>query len=501
MVERLTDQELARREKLKRLEELGINPWGEAFERTDTSATCREKANGKTNEELEANPIHVTVAGRIMFLRKMGKASFVSIQDKFGKIQVYISIDSVGEETYNVFKICDIGDIIGITGKLMLTRTGELTIKAENFKFLTKSLRPLPEKFHGLTDVEERCRHRYVDLIVNEDAKRVALLRPKILRSMQNYFDNKGFVEVETSVLQPILGGANARPFITHHNTLNKDFYLRIATELQLKRLIVGGLEKVYEFGRLFRNEGMDTKHNPEFTTVELYEAFGDLESMRKLCEGVIRNACQEVLGTTKINYQGIDIDFGPEFRWVSMAELVKEKTGLDFESDLRYEDAVKYAKEHGIKVEPHWTSNGYILNALFEEFCEKDLIQPTFVHGHPIEVSPLTKKSADPRFTERFELYINCTEYANAYSELNDPIDQKERFIAQLKAKELGDDEANEMDNDFIEALEYGMPPCGGIGIGFDRLCMLLLNEPSIREVILFPCMRDEKPVEKKEK
>ena len=501
MVERLTDQELARREKLKRLEELGINPWGEAFERTDTSATCREKANGKTNEELEVNPIHVTVAGRIMFLRKMGKASFVSIQDKFGKIQIYISIDSVGEETYNVFKICDIGDIIGITGKLMLTRTGELTIKAENFKFLTKSLRPLPEKFHGLTDVEERCRHRYVDLIVNEDAKRVALLRPKILRSMQNYFDNKGFVEVETSVLQPILGGANARPFITHHNTLNKDFYLRIATELQLKRLIVGGLEKVYEFGRLFRNEGMDTKHNPEFTTVELYEAFGDLESMRKLCEGVIRNACQEVLGTTKINYQGIDIDFGPEFRWVSMAELVKEKTGLDFESDLRYEDAVKYAKEHGIKVEPHWTSNGYILNALFEEFCEKDLIQPTFVHGHPIEISPLTKKSADPRFTERFELYINCTEYANAYSELNDPIDQKERFIAQLKAKELGDDEANEMDNDFIEALEYGMPPCGGIGIGFDRLCMLLLNEPSIREVILFPCMRDEKPVEKKEK
>ncbi len=501
MEERLTDQELARREKLKKLEELGINPWGEAFERTDTSATCREKANGKTNEELEANPIHVTVAGRIMFLRKMGKASFVSVQDKFGKIQIYISIDSVGEETYNIFKICDIGDIIGISGKLMLTRTGELTIKADNFKFLTKSLRPLPEKFHGLTDIEERCRHRYVDLIMNEGSKRVALLRPKILRSMQNYFDERGFVEVETSVLQPILGGANARPFITHHNTLNKDFYLRIATELQLKRLIVGGLEKVYEFGRLFRNEGMDTKHNPEFTTVELYEAFGDLESMRKLCEGVIRNACQEVLGTTKINYQGIDIDFGPEFRWVSMAELVKEKTGLDFEGDIKFEDTVKYAKEHGIKVEPHWTSNGYILNALFEEFCEKDLIQPTFVHGHPIEISPLTKKSADPRFTERFELYVNCTEYANAYSELNDPIDQKERFIAQLKAKELGDEEANEMDNDFIEALEYGMPPCGGIGIGFDRLCMLLLNQPSVREVILFPCMRDEKPVEKKAK
>lgn len=498
---KLTDQEKARRDKLAKLQEMGVNPWGQAYERTDTSATCREKAEGKTNEELEANHIYVNVAGRIMFLRKMGKASFLNIQDKFGKIQIYISLDTVGEESYNIFKVCDIGDIIGIYGRLMLTKTGELTIRAEKFTFLTKSLRPLPEKFHGLTDVEERCRHRYVDLIMNEQSKRVALLRPAILRSMQRYFDNLGFVEVETSVLQPILGGANARPFITHHNTLNKDFYLRIATELQLKRLIVGGLERVYEFGRLFRNEGMDTKHNPEFTTVELYQAYGDLESMRKLCEGVIRNACKEVLHTTKINYQGVDIDFEPEFKWVSMAELVKEKTGLDFEGDIKFEDAVKYAKEHGIQVEPHWTSNGYILNALFEEFCEKDLIQPTFVHGHPIEISPLTKKSADPRFTERFELYVNGTEYANAYSELNDPIDQRERFVAQLKAKELGDDEANEMDNDFIEALEYGMPPTGGIGIGFDRLCMLLLNQPSVREVILFPCMRDEKPVEKKEK
>lgn len=494
MEEKLTDQEQARRDKLEKIKALGINPWGQKYERTDTTATCREKAQGKTNEELEAHPIYVNIAGRIMFLRKMGKASFMSIQDKFGRIQSYISIDTVGEETYNVFKICDIGDIVGVYGKLMLTRTGEITIKAEKFTFLTKSLRPLPEKFHGLTDVEERCRHRYVDLIMNEEAKKVALLRPKILRTMQHYFDERGFVEVETSVLQPILGGANARPFITHHNTLDKDFYLRIATELQLKRLIVGGLEKVYEFGRLFRNEGMDTKHNPEFTTVELYEAFGDLESMRQLCEGVIREICNKVLGTTKINYQGKEIDFGPEFRWVSMAELVKEKTGLDFESDLSFEDAVNFAKSKGIKIEPHWTSNGYILNALFEEFCEEDLVQPTFVHGHPIEISPLTKKSEDPRFTERFEFYVNGTEYANAYSELNDPIDQKERFIAQLKAKELGDDEANEMDKDFLEALEYGMPPCGGIGIGFDRLCMLMLNQPSIREVILFPCMRDEK-------
>lgn len=494
MEEKLNDQELARREKLKKLAELGVNPWGEAYKRTDTTLTCREKSEGKTNEELETNHIYVDVAGRIMFLRKMGKASFVNIQDKFGKIQIYISIDTVGEESYNIFKVCDIGDIVGFYGRLMLTRTGELTIRAEKFAFLTKSLKPLPEKFHGLTDVEERCRHRYVDLIMNEQSKRTALLRPQIIRSMQRFFDARGFVEVETSVLQPILGGANARPFITHHNTLNKDFYLRIATELQLKRLIVGGLEKVYEFGRLFRNEGMDTKHNPEFTTVELYEAYGDLQSMRELAENVIRNTCKEVLGTTKINYQGIEIDFGPEFRWVSMAELVKEKTGLDFTGDIKFEDAVDFAKKHGIKVEPHWTSNGYILNALFEEFCEKDLVQPTFVYGHPIEISPLTKKSADPRFTERFELYINTTEYANAYSELNDPIDQKERFIAQLKAKELGDDEANEMDSDFIEALEYGMPPTGGIGIGIDRLVMLLLDQPSIREVILFPCMRDEK-------
>lgn len=494
MEEKLNDQELARREKLKKLAELGVNPWGEAYKRTDTTLTCREKSEGKTNEELETNHIYVDVAGRIMFLRKMGKASFVNIQDKFGKIQIYISIDTVGEESYNIFKVCDIGDIVGFYGRLMLTRTGELTIRAEKFAFLTKSLKPLPEKFHGLTDVEERCRHRYVDLIMNEQSKRTALLRPQIIRSMQRFFDARGFVEVETSVLQPILGGANARPFITHHNTLNKDFYLRIATELQLKRLIVGGLEKVYEFGRLFRNEGMDTKHNPEFTTVELYEAYGDLQSMRELAENVIRNTCKEVLGTTKINYQGIEIDFGPEFRWVSMAELVKEKTGLDFTGDIKFEDAVDFAKKHGIKVEPHWTSNGYILNALFEEFCEKDLVQPTFVYGHPIEISPLTKKSADPRFTERFELYINTTEYANAYSELNNPIDQKERFIAQLKAKELGDDEANEMDSDFIEALEYGMPPTGGIGIGIDRLVMLLLDQPSIREVILFPCMRDEK-------
>jgi lysyl-tRNA synthetase class 2 len=494
MEEKLNDQEIVRREKLAKLEELGINPWGERFERTDTSKTCKEKVEGKTEEELENNHIEVIVAGRLMSIRKMGKASFLNIQDIDGRIQGYISIDTVGAESYEVFKMCDIGDIVGLNGRLMRTRTGEVTIRVDKFTFLTKSLKVLPEKFHGLTDVEERYRRRYIDLIMNEEAKRVALLRPRILRSMQHYFDSLGFVEVETSMLQPILGGANAKPFITHHNSLDKDFYLRIATELPLKRLIVGGLEKVYEFGRLFRNEGMDIKHNPEFTTVELYEAYGDLQSMRELCEGVIRHVATEVFGTTTLPYGDKEINFGDEFRWVSMVDLVKEKLGIDFKEDIPFEKAVEFAKSKGIQIEKHWTSNGYILNALFEEFCEEDLIQPTFVYGHPIEISPLTKKGKDPRFTERFELYVNGTEYANAYSELNDPIDQKERFIAQLKAKELGDDEANEMDTDFIEALEYGMPPTGGIGIGFDRLVMLLTNQRSIREVILFPTMKKEK-------
>jgi lysyl-tRNA synthetase class 2 len=494
MEEKLNDQELARREKLDKLRALGVDPYGERFDRTDNSKTCKDKADGKSSEDLEKQEIHVKLAGRIMFLRKMGKASFFNIQDKEGKIQAYISIDTVGENQYQIFKLTDLGDIVGIEGHLMFTKTGELTVKVTAFTFLTKAIKPLPEKFHGLTDVEERYRRRYLDLIMNEDAKRVALLRPRIIRSMQKYFDDRGFVEVETSVLQPILGGANARPFITHHNALDKDFYLRIATELPLKRLLVGGLEKVYEIGRIFRNEGMDTKHNPEFTTVELYEAYGDLQSMRQLCEGVIREAAKSTLGTTELSFGDAKIDLGPEFRWVSMAELVKEKTGLDFTGDIKFEDAVAFAKSKGIKIEPHRTSNGYIMNALFEEFCEDELVQPTFVYGHPIEISPLTKKSKDPRFVERFELYIDKTEYANAYSELNDPIDQKERFEEQLKAKDLGDDEANEMDFDFLNALSYGMPPTGGIGIGIDRLVMLLTNEQSIREVILFPTMKDEK-------
>lgn len=493
MSEKLTDQELARREKLAKLQELGVDVWGNKYDRTDTCLSCQEKGAGKTNEELEANPIRVRLAGRIMFLRKMGKASFVSIQDLTGKIQGYISIDSVGEETYEIFKLCDIGDIIGLGGHLMLTKTGSITIKVEEFTFITKALRPLPEKFHGLTDPEEKTRRRYVDLIMNEDARYFAIYRSKILRAIRSYFDNRGYMEVETSVLQPTLGGASARPFITHHNTLDKDFYLRIATELPLKRLLVGGLEKVYEIGRVFRNEGMDTKHNPEFTLLELYEAYGDLSTMGELIEGMIKDICKNVIKKDVIEYAGNQIDVSKPFKWISMTDIVKEKTGVDFaDPDMTYEKAVEVAKKHNIKVEPHMTGPGHILNEMFEKYCEEELIQPTFIYGHPIEVSPLTRKAKDSRFTERFELYLGAFELANAYTELNDPIDQKERFLAQLKAKELGDSEATDMDNDFIEALEYGMPPAGGIGFGVDRLVMLLTGADSVREIILFPCLKD---------
>jgi len=494
MEEKLNDQELVRREKLEELKNKGIDPWGQRFDRTDSSETCRAKVDGKTNEELEANPVYVSIAGRIMALRKMGKASFLNIQDREGKMQGYISIDTVGEEAYEIFKSNDIGDIIGIYGRMMLTRTGEPTIRVEKYSFLTKSLRVLPEKFHGLVDIEERSRHRYVDLIMNEESKNVAIARFKIIRAIQHYLDNLGYVEVETPVLSPILGGASARPFITHHNTLDKDFYLRIATELNLKKLIVGGLEKVYEIGRIFRNEGMDAKHNPEFTSIELYEAFGDLKSMGELWEGLLRSVAQEVCGTTKVQFGEKEIDFGPEFKWLSMVDAVKEKTGIDFHDELKIADLVEYCKKNNIKMEKHWNTQGYFLAALFDEYCEKEIIQPTFVYEHPIETSPLTKKCPDPRFTQRFELYVNGTELANAYTELNDPIDQKERFDAQLAAKERGDEEANEMDLDFLEALEYGMPPAGGIGMGIDRLVMFLTNQENIREVILFPTMKDEK-------
>ena len=493
----LSDQELVRREKVKKLVELGIDPFGQAYEVTAKSSDIKEKYKGYTNEELEAMNVEVSVAGRIMFMRKMGKASFFAIQDIKGKQQVYISRDSVGEETYALFKMADVGDIVGVKGTVMLTQTGEVTIKCHEYTHLTKALRPLPEKFHGLTDKEERYRRRYVDLIMNEDAKRTAIARPKIIRAIQEYCDNLGFIEVETPVLQPIQGGATARPFVTHHNALDKDFYLRIATELPLKRLIVGGLEKVYEIGRLFRNEGMDLTHNPEFTTIELYEAYGDLSSMMKITEGMVKYAASKVAGKEEFinifNPEGEKIDISKPFRKVTMCEVIKEETGIDFKANnYSLEEASNLAKEHGIQVEKHFTV-GHIINAFFEKYCEEKLIQPTFLCGHPVEISPLTKiDPEDPRFVQRFELFIGGHEFANAYTELNDPIDQLSRFEAQLKERELGNDEANEIDVDFVEALEYGMPPCGGVGMGIDRLVMFLTEQVSIREVLLFPHMRD---------
>lgn len=494
-MEKLNDQEIARREKLAKYKEMGVDPYGQKFEVSHSSKAIRELCTEKSNEELDSNHVIVSIAGRIVSIRRMGKASFVTIKDQEGSMQGYIGIDVVGQSNYELFKLADIGDIVGLHGRIMKTRTGELTIRVEKYTHLTKALRPLPEKFHGLTDVEERYRHRYVDLIMSDESRKIALTRPRIIRSIQNYLDDKGFIEFETSVLSPILGGASARPFVTHHNSLNKDFYLRIATELPLKKLLVGGMEKVYEIGRLFRNEGMDTKHNPEFTTIELYQAYGDLQDMRFLCENLYKEVAMKIHGTLQIPYGDTTLDLSKPFKYVSMVEMVKEATGIDFSNNYSLEEAKQIAKELHVNVEKHMNSVGHIINAIFEDKCDDLLQEPTFVHSYPIEVSPLTKKDVNnPAFTQRFELFIGGMEYANAYTELNDPIDQKERFDMQLKAKELGDAEANEMDTDFLESLEYGMPPAGGIGIGIDRFVMLMTNQTSIREVILFPCMRDSK-------
>mgnify|MGYP004555065671 FL=1 len=495
-MEKRSEQELVRIAKLDKYKELGIDPFGQRYDYKNNSAEIKEKYKGLTHEELEQMHIEVSVAGRIMFIRKMGKASFFSIQDREGKIQIYIRKDDVGEDMYALFKMADIGDIVGIRGVVMVTQTGETTIRCTEYTHLVKALRPLPEKFHGLQDIEERYRRRYLDLIMNEDAKRVAILRPRIIRAMQEYFDNEGFIEVETPVLQNIQGGASARPFITHFNALDSDFYLRIATELHLKRLLVGGLERVYEIGRIFRNEGMDRTHNPEFTTVELYQAFGDLQSMMDLNEGVIRHCAKKVIGKevfkNPFDQDGEMIDISKPFRRVTMCELIKEATGVDFKSNnYTLEEAREIAKQHHVEIEPHFTV-GHIINAFFEAFCEEKLIQPTFLCGHPLEISPLTKKDpTDPRFVQRFELFIGGHEFSNAYTELNDPLDQRERFLEQLREKAQGNDEANEMDTDFVEALEYGMPPAGGIGIGIDRLVIFLTESTTIRDVLLFPQMK----------
>ncbi len=486
-----SEQELVRREKISKIKELGIDPFGQRYQVTDFSLDLKNKYGNFSHDELEEKNIIVQVAGRIMFIRKMGKASFFTIKDKLGNIQIYISINDVAEESYSLFKSADIGDIVGIKGKLMLTKTGEITIKCLEYTHLVKALKPLPEKYHGLSDVEERFRRRYVDLIMNDDARKVAFARPKIIRTIQHYLDDLGYVEVETPILGTILGGAAARPFITHHNAQNIDMYLRIATELNLKRLLVGGMDAVYEIGRIFRNEGMDKKHNPEFTTIEVYKAFSDLEGMMDLTEGIINACALAVNGTYEVDFLGHHISLAPGFKRAHMVDLIKEKTGIDFFTVNSLEEAKRLAIENGVELEEHF-EYGHIVNAFFEKFVEDTIVEPTFVFGHPIEISPLAKKDPnDPRFTQRFELFIIGSEYANAFTELNDPIDQYERFENQLKERELGNEEANDMDMDFVEALEYGMPPAGGMGMGIDRLVMLLTGSETIREVILFPLMK----------
>ena len=487
-----TDQELVRREKAIKLRELGLDPFGHRFDTTSNSKDIKEKYSEVSKEDLEEQKNEVIIAGRIMSKRRSGKAGFMDIQDKYGNTQIYISISDVGEEQYELYKSCDLGDIIGINGWVCKTNTGALSVHATKYTHLVKALRPLPEKFHGLKDVEERYRRRYVDLIMNEEAKNIALIRPRIIRCIQNFMDNRGFVEVETPILTTLLTGASARPFVTHHNTQDLDMYLRIALELPLKRLLVGGLEAVYEIGRTFRNEGMDPKHNPEFTLMEAYLAYSDLEGMMDLTENMYQTIAKDVFGKMTYNWSGHEINLEGPWKRVSMVDAIKEQTGIDFKKEITVEEALELANEHHIEVMEHEKSVGHIINLFFEKYVEETLIQPTFLYGHPIEISPLTKKNPeDPRFVDRFELFIGGKEFANAYTELNDPIDQLERFEAQLKEKDLGNDEANDIDMDFVEALEYGMPPAGGIGYGIDRLCMLFTEQESIRDVLLFPTMK----------
>ncbi|MBS4216598.1 MULTISPECIES: lysine--tRNA ligase [Neobacillus] len=489
--EELNDQLKVRREKMHSMREKGLDPFGKRFDRTHSSQELISQYGEVDKEELETQNVTVAIAGRIMTKRGKGKAGFAHIQDLTGQIQLYVRQDAVGEESYEIFDSADLGDIVAVHGTLFKTKVGELSVKVDNFVFLTKALRPLPDKFHGLKDVEQRYRQRYLDLIMSQESKETFITRSKIIQSMRRYLDDHGYLEVETPMMHAIAGGASARPFITHHNALDMPLYMRIAIELHLKRLIVGGLEKVYEIGRVFRNEGVSTRHNPEFTMIELYEAYADYRDIMSLTENLIAHIAQEVLGTTTVQYGEYEVDLKPEWKRLHMVDAIKEYTGVDFWKETSVEDARQLAKEHGVEITEHMLY-GHIVNEFFEQKVEEKLIQPTFIYGHPVEISPLAKKNdEDPRFTDRFELFIVAREHANAFTELNDPIDQRERFEAQLKEREQGNDEAHEMDEDFVEALEYGMPPTGGLGIGIDRLVMLLTNSPSIRDVLLFPLMR----------
>lgn len=486
------EQKQIRIDKLKALQDSGRDPF-EITLATQTHHSDEIKADFDNLENKD-----VTIAGRIMTWRDMGKANFIDIQDRNGRIQAYVRMNDVGEDVFAEFKTWDIGDIVEITGFVFKTRTGEISVHAKEIRLISKSLLPLPEKFHGLTDTDTRYRKRYLDMIMNPDVKDTFIKRSKIISSIRSYLDNLGFVEVETPILNTIPGGAAARPFITHHNSLDMDMYLRIATELYLKRLIVGGMERVYEIGRNFRNEGMDVRHNPEFTCIELYQAFTDYHGMMDIAEALIRNAANEVCdGNLHITFNGTEIDLESPFRRLTMIEAVKEFSGVDFAEFMSDDEkAVAIAKEKNIEIAPGKATWGDVLNSFFEEFVEENLVQPTFIMDYPVEVSPLTKRKPDcPALTERFELFILGGEYGNAYSELNDPIDQMSRFEAQMKLREAGDDEANMIDHDFVTALEYGMPPTGGLGIGIDRLVMLLTDNYSIRDVLLFPTM---KPLDK---
>lgn len=492
-IKELNDQRQVRRQKMEEIRNGGLDPFGARFERTHLSNELIEAYSELSKEELDETPHVAKIAGRIMTKRGKGKAGFAHIQDLGGQIQIYVRQDAIGEDSYKLFTMADLGDIVGIEGTVFKTKVGELSIKVTEFTFLSKALRPLPEKFHGLQDIEQRYRQRYLDLISTEGSKETFILRSRIIQSMRRYLDGQGFLEVETPMLHSIAGGASARPFITHHNTLDMTLYMRIAIELHLKRLIVGGLEKVYEIGRVFRNEGISTRHNPEFTMIELYEAYADYNDIMALTENMIAHIAEEVLGATKVQYGEDIIDVSPGWKRLHMADAVKEYTGVDFWTQMTKEEAHALAKEHGIDVQPTMEV-GHVLNEFFEQKVEEQLVQPTFVYGHPVEISPLAKKNPeDGRFTDRFELFIVRREHANAFTELNDPIDQRQRFEAQLVEKEQGNDEAHEMDDDFIEALEYGLPPTGGLGIGIDRLVMLLTNAQSIRDVLLFPQMRSK--------
>ena len=476
-----------RRDKLSELQEQGKDPFEiTKFNRTNTAGEI--KSNYDNFEQKD-----VTVAGRIIAKRIMGKASFCTIQDSDEKIQSYVSINDLGEESYKAFKTFDIGDIIGITGFVFKTRTEEISVHAKEVTLLSKSLRPLPEKFHGLKDPDLRYRQRYTDLIVNPEVKKTFEIRSKIISNIRKILEEEGFLEVETPVLNTISGGATARPFITHHNALDINMYLRIALELNLKRLIVGGFDKVYEIGRVFRNEGMDIRHNPEFTMLELYAAYEDYNDMMNITEKIFTKTAQEILGTTKITYQGQEIDLTPGWKRITMVDSIKEVTGIDFNDIKTDEEAVKLAKEKGIEI-PDVTkeTRGDVISLFFDEYVEKTLIQPTFIYEYPVEISPLAKKCPNnKKMTERFEIFIGGREYGNAFSELNDPIDQYERFKKQVEAKEAGDEEAGMMDEDYINALEIGLPPTGGLGIGIDRLIMLLTDSASVRDILLFPTMK----------